>query len=136
MSDKRTSADVIVQGATNRAALDLCLEPLRMAARCHGYAVAVHGSVARDIDLIAIPWTDHASDPEALVLAVCGAIAGALGRCRFDTMHKPKRMKGKMAWGAKPHGRRVCSLHAWVGETSIHFDFGVMPKIQKEDGGR
>lgn len=27
----------------------------------HGYALAVHGSLARDLDLIAIPWIDNPS---------------------------------------------------------------------------
>lgn len=27
----------------------------------HGYALAVHGSVARDLDLLAIPWVEHPS---------------------------------------------------------------------------
>lgn len=31
-------------------------------ARSHGYAMAVHGSMARDFDLICIPWTDTASE--------------------------------------------------------------------------
>lgn len=123
MSNKRTNADVIVQGATNRAALDLCIEPLRNAARMHGYAVAVHGSVSRDIDLIAIPWTESADEPDTLIDAVRGAIAGALGKCH--------RQGGNERWVEKPHGRRVATLFAWVGETSIHFDFGVMPRIEK-----
>ena len=132
MSDKRSPADNIVQGATNRAALDLCIEPIRLAARSHGYAVALHGSVARDIDLIAIPWIENASQPDQLVDAVIGAIAGSLGQC-FDRTHsKPKRREGRRQWTEKPHGRRVAMLHAWVGETSIHFDFGVMPLIPKK----
>lgn len=36
-------------------------------ARKHGYAMAVHGSLARDADLICIPWTDQAEPPQAIV---------------------------------------------------------------------
>lgn len=39
-------------------------------ARKHGYAMAVHGSFARDADLICIPWTDEASEPQAVVDAI------------------------------------------------------------------
>lgn len=36
-------------------------------ARAHGYAMAVHGSLARDFDLICIPWADTVSHPEAVI---------------------------------------------------------------------
>lgn len=39
-------------------------------ARRHGYAMAVHGSMARDADLICIPWTDKATEPQAVVDAI------------------------------------------------------------------
>jgi hypothetical protein len=35
--------------------------------RC-GYAIAVHGSMERDLDLIAAPWVDGALKPETLVI--------------------------------------------------------------------
>lgn len=39
-------------------------------ARSHGYAMAVHGSFARDADLICIPWVASAADPQAVVDAI------------------------------------------------------------------
>jgi len=39
-------------------------------ARAHGYAMAVHGSMARDADLICIPWTDEDSSPQEVVEAI------------------------------------------------------------------
>ena len=36
-------------------------------ARKHGYAMAVHGSLARDFDLICIPWIEKPSEPKAVV---------------------------------------------------------------------
>jgi hypothetical protein len=35
--------------------------------RKHGYALAIHGSLARDFDLICIPWTDEPSDPQLVI---------------------------------------------------------------------
>lgn len=32
--------------------------PIRAIAKEHGYAVGVHGSLARDIDLILVPWIE------------------------------------------------------------------------------
>ena len=36
-------------------------------ARSHGYALAVHGRMARDFDLIAVPWAESVSEPGAVV---------------------------------------------------------------------
>lgn len=36
-------------------------------ARQHGYALAVHGSMARDFDVIAIPWRKDADDQRAVI---------------------------------------------------------------------
>lgn len=43
------------------------LNDIQDAARSVGYAIAVHGSMQRDFDLVAIPWTDDAVSAEALV---------------------------------------------------------------------
>lgn len=36
----------------------------------YGYALTVHGSVSRDFDLVAIPWTESAVDPRYLVESI------------------------------------------------------------------
>ncbi len=36
----------------------------------HGYALAVHGSLARDFDLIAVPWAETVSDATVVVAEV------------------------------------------------------------------
>lgn len=36
-------------------------------AREFGYALAIHGSLARDFDLIAIPWAENPASPEAVI---------------------------------------------------------------------
>ncbi len=33
----------------------------------HGYALAVHGSMARDFDIIAVPWGEKLSRPEEVL---------------------------------------------------------------------
>lgn len=35
--------------------------------REHGYALAVHGSLARDFDLICVPWVENPSLPNLVV---------------------------------------------------------------------
>ena len=38
--------------------------------QAHGYALAVHGSLARDFDVIAIPWTLGLSSQEKVIKAL------------------------------------------------------------------
>lgn len=35
--------------------------------RAHGYALAVHGTLGRDMDLICVPWIEAPSEPAAVV---------------------------------------------------------------------
>lgn len=121
----RSEADDIVQGAYNRALLDVILPSMRRAAIEAGYAVTVHGSLNRDIDLVAIPWRErNVWTRDALIEALCGAVRGAIGRCSY-----PKSEE----WTVKPHGRLAKSLLAWCGENTAQLDLSVMPAIATEE---
>src|SRR5574343_459701 len=53
-----------------RAAAYVALYPmLQQVAKRHGYALAVHGSLHRDFDIVAIPWVEEASEPLSLIKA-------------------------------------------------------------------
>jgi hypothetical protein len=43
--------------------------------RKHGYALAIHGSLQRDFDLICIPWVEMPSTPEQVVDAIVSEFA-------------------------------------------------------------
>ena len=45
-------------------------------AQRHGYALALHGSCERDLDLIAVPWVPKACAPESLVMSIQEAFTG------------------------------------------------------------
>ena len=90
--------------------------PLRSVAREHGYALAVHGSIKRDIDLVAIPWTKDACGPAHL--------AGKLRR-------EVERIVGFAIYGndgpwprKKPHGRRCWTIHF----NGTYIDLSIMPR--------
>lgn len=52
----------------NYAPVYACLYPqLAEVARKHGYAMAVHGTMGRDFDLICIPWIATPSKPQDVV---------------------------------------------------------------------
>lgn len=102
-----------------RRAYRLTIDAIRDAALGCGYAIGVHGSLARDIDLIACPWTNEATSAEELVEAVAVAAdeAHPLGLIR--------REDGREGPRDKPHGRRAWSLMIAGGG---YYDLSVMPR--------
>ena len=74
----------------------------------HGYALAVHGSLARDFDLIAVPWTEEAA-PAAAVLAAIAADGLAA-----HVVGDPEQ---------KPHGRLAYTLSVGFGECACDLSF-------------
>lgn len=64
-------SDLSTKPAANNAPTYMCLYPgLAEVARESGYALAVHGSLARDMDLIAVPWVERPATPDELVSAL------------------------------------------------------------------
>jgi hypothetical protein len=113
------------------AALDGFIEPARRVARDCGYAIAVHGSLAKDIDLVAIPWTDRACDPDMLVDKVAAVIGGQFGRCNPARHGGPKGN----GWFPMPHGRQAIQLLIWSDLFgSIDVDLSVFAPHPKPEG--
>jgi len=79
-------------------------------AREHGYALAVHGSVGTDFDLIAVPWTDEAADPQNVVEAILQKFAFK----DIPRQHEPS---------SKPHGRIAYKLHMSFGDCALDISF-------------
>lgn len=66
-----------------------------VAAAC-GYAICVHGSLERDVDLLAVPWVDDAADATDLAKAIQAAVSAEIGDCyRSKPELKPH---GRVAW--------------------------------------
>lgn len=53
----------------------------------HGYALAVHGSLARDFDLIAIPWVKCPSNKMTVIQAMTKEYAITLIGGREEKLH-------------------------------------------------
>ena len=94
-----------------------CVRPIRTICKRHGYGVGFHGSFRRDLDVIAVPWTERASPADKLADAIQLAICG----------HKDA---GRI-WEKKPHGRRAVTLavamNAFVDLSVSHW-IGSPPK--------
>ncbi len=91
------------------------IEPLRDVAYENGYALTVHGSLARDIDLVPIPWTDRAIPAAELYEGIRAKTEEILGAAIPDERYPQPEVK--------PHGRLAWSFQ--VGGTYI--DLSVMP---------
>ena len=84
---------------------------LQARAREMGYALAIHGSMRADFDLVAIPWAEVVSTPKMLVDAIAELSA-------FSTavaLDGPEQ---------KPHGRQAWSIALSAG---LRIDISVMP---------
>lgn len=100
---------------------DVLLPALREVARSCGYAIAVHGSLERDIDLIAVPWRDMEMTPEYLVDKLFGVVSAI-----FHTAE----LRGP---DIKPHGRRAWSMH-FCGHHYV--DLSVISPTPKAEPGQ
>lgn len=83
-------------------------------ARQLGYALSLHGSLQRDLDLIAVPWTDEATDPKTLVQELCK---------EFDVAPNHDIDKPEI----KPHGRLAWSIPLWWG---AYIDLSVISPLK------
>lgn len=91
---------------------------LKNIAEQHGYALAIHGSFVRDMDLIAVPWIDTAKEPIEMIREMCKVVGW-----------NEKNFNGGKPWEpvtSKPHGR--IAYHIVTGGGG-YVDISVMPKI-------
>lgn len=87
----------------------ICLYPeLAELTRKHGYALAIHGSVSRDFDLVCIPWIDEPSSPEDVVTDIVNTYA--FERVAGDPVEHL-------------HGRLVYTLTVSFGECFLDLSF-------------
>lgn len=93
-----------------------CLYPqLAEICRDHGYALAVHGSMARDFDLVCIPWIAEPKTPAEVVKAITDAFA----------------IKEVGERETREHGRLCVTLAVKFG--SCFIDLSFMPIILPPD---
>lgn len=110
-----------------RAAVYCAIYPMLLQiAKDHGYALCVHGSVHRDLDLVAVPWIEEASPELALVLAIKEAVRAVFHHEMNDHL-TPEGSPTK-----KPHGRLAYSLHLTnTGMYGGYLDLSIMPREVK-----
>lgn len=85
----------------------------RLIAWSEGYAIMMHGSFTRDLDLLAVPWDERATDPEHLVRRIETAT-------KLCAIAKPPTVK--------PHGRLAWTLVFPKFGDPRFVDLSVMPR--------
>lgn len=106
-------------------------------AREHGYALAIHGTVTSDLDLVAIPWTEEAAPAEV----VKDALMAHINACDYEqslvrfgltpeqARQCAERIENRNADKTpKPHGRIAWNLYLDQG---CRVDLSVMPRHEK-----
>lgn len=69
----------------------------RKAALECGYSLALHGSMARDMDMIAVPWVDEAKTPDELVAAISNCIDGTVWK-EHHLLDRHEKPHGRMSY--------------------------------------
>lgn len=88
-----------------------------------GYALAIHGSMARDLDLVAIPWVEDADDPELLLEDFRRYIAPQGSKVDLKLLPPSK----------KPHGRLAYTIPIGFANT-YYLDISIMPRTAAKEG--
>lgn len=101
-------SDLSKKPPPNYAPVYAALYPdLAAVVRSHGWALAIHGSLARDFDLIAVPWVGRPSTPNQVVRAIESEFA--------------IQRVGEVA--PREHGRLVVSISIGHGECAMDLSF-------------
>jgi len=87
-------------------------------AQKHGYALAAHGSLVTDFDIVAVPWTPGAVSAEELVTAIA----------KHLTVCSEKVLPGLSEPEVKPHGRLAWLIPLKWGA----IDISVIPRVIAE----
>jgi hypothetical protein len=78
--------------------------------RSHGYALAIHGSLARDMDLICVPWIELCDSPEVVVKDITTQFA-------IRSIGEPE---------IREHGREIWTIS--IGHGDCFIDLSFMPR--------
>jgi hypothetical protein len=115
-----------MKAASVTAAYTVLYAKLAETARANGYALAVHGTAARDFDLVAIPWSAAAVD----ALTLIKALKDVAGGCWHHPDPEVDKWFPDGSPTTKPHGRVAYSIHLTDrGADGPYLDVSVMPRL-------
>lgn len=114
---RRELAQRVALGGQTTLYLEREYSLLAKCARNHGYALAMHGSMLRDIDLVAVPWVRRCKAPSTLIKAMRAIVEALAGKEKVyvRVSKKPE---------VKPHGRLAWSLFF---SRDAYLDISIIP---------
>lgn len=92
-------------------------EDLRRAAMECGWALGLHGSLANDMDIMAMPWTEDAKPVEEMIKALSGCFTDSPFADRHTVPHYDK-----------PNGRVVYTMNIWA---EFYLDINVIEHVKE-----
>lgn len=88
----------------------------RKAALNVGWALGLHGSLASDMDIMAMPWTEDAKTPEEMINAIKGCFDD-----RDGVIH--------VVESQMPNNRKVFTLSIWA---DFYLDINIIQNAEKK----
>ena len=89
----------------------------------YGYNIVLHGSMCRDLDLIAIPWEETIGDREQMVDEIVTVIGGTL-----SMQNRSVENKIGTRYGLKPNGRIVYIINI---NRDIEYKYNIVSEIKE-----
>jgi hypothetical protein len=99
---------------TTEEAFNKLYKPLSILITNAGYALAIHGSLRRDIDMVIIPWREELMP------------VGALMACIVDKIKELNNHALLIGPFRKPHGRLACTIHLGELGGEPYLDISIM----------
>ncbi len=109
-----------------------CFQPLQAIAREMGYNLLMHGSMDRDMDLVAVPWVDEPAEELKLITAFDDYLRG--------DHHEPETAERHYRHNFLPGGRSSWTIDLnrggyWNGgfiqDGQWYIDISITPLIKK-----
>lgn len=91
----------------------IMFEPMKAIALKYGYNLVLHGSLNRDMDLIAIPWVEELGSVDEMIDEFCAYVGGKV--CLFNRRSTPDGSIEGDRFTAKPHGRIAYIIDIYRG---------------------
>lgn len=86
-----------------------------------GYNITLHGSLMRDLDIVAIPWIDNCASSDKLIQKICKD-------CELEIIDNNEQEENN-GIAFKPHGRIAVSLINH-GKWMTYVDLSIMPTLE------
>lgn len=83
----------------------------------HGWALGLHGSLNSDMDIMAMPWDENASDTDALIQAISDCFTESI----FKDQHT-------VPFYGKSNGRVVYTMTIW---SDFYLDINIIDRLHE-----